>query len=396
MSNLPVLWVPPVTPPSPEDRPPRTNRTRSLLLAAVALIATPLAAWALLGDGTGKGTRVAEGPATSGGSQPYLAAPVTAPTRPAEPAKAAPAPTTTAQPAATATPTVEPPTPATTTGAAGQPVRVIGLDKKPGAETPSVADHPPAAAKPVATRTPDKTPAPKAEKPAVPAPVATPAPLPPSAPAPIAAEKPVVVAPSAAAPTVVPPLASAPAPSPAEPAAAPEPAPLTPELRTAEPSAPVITAPPRGEAPIATAPLPERKPEKKTIVRDTPPAARVVPPADDFADRLATIRRSESRRAVEAPPMVEEDEEDVIVVPPRRNRDWGFLPPLFGSDEPRRPALRSFDPPARVVRTPDAQGQNCHFHAYPTDDMTFHRDIRCHWHQDRDDPSIRYVTPVER
>ncbi|MER2605277.1 MAG: hypothetical protein ABTQ29_05570, partial [Siculibacillus sp.] len=52
MSNLPVLWIPPVNPPSPEDRPPRSNRLRGALLAAVALIAAPLLAWGVSGTVT--------------------------------------------------------------------------------------------------------------------------------------------------------------------------------------------------------------------------------------------------------------------------------------------------------------------------------------------------------
>ncbi|NLH79445.1 MAG: hypothetical protein GX458_01180 [Phyllobacteriaceae bacterium] len=134
----------------------------------------------------------------------------------------------------------------------------------------------------------------------------------------------------------------------------------------------------------------------------------------DFADRLAAIRRSEARRAVEVAPraveapsrvvvdppprqrvvrpqVVEEDpnvDEEVIVVP---RRHWSLIPPFF-DERPRRPALPSYDPPPSreaVDRAP--RGENCHYHAWPTEDMAFHRSVKCHWHRDPNDPSIRYV-----
>lgn len=378
MSNLPVLWVPPVTPPSPEDRPPRNRRTRNLLLGAAVLIATPLLIVAVLGQ-TGKGERVAEGPSTSGGSQPYIAAPATTPATgaqketPADPAPTAaavpttPAPTSPApSPSTSATTTSarteaapEPTPPTTVNGADGQPVRVIDIGKRPGEAPTTVVAQPPVKAAPGEPAKPQDS---RAAAPATAAPIA----------------------PQAIRPSVDPT-------SPAKPATA-----------TATPN---VTAPVTGEAATTAAPQSVPLPEKKPVARETTtPRARVAvqPPADgrttsrdDFSERLGAIRRSESRRAVEAePPIVDEEDDGVIVVP--RRRGWGFLPPLFGSDEPPRPALRSFDPPDRLVRNRPSRAENCHYHAYPTDDMTFHRDVRCHWHDDPNDPSLRYVTPVQR
>ena len=85
-----------------------------------------------------------------------------------------------------------------------------------------------------------------------------------------------------------------------------------------------------------------------------------------------------------------EDEEDVIVAaPPPREQRWGFVPPFFGG--PRGEVLRPFEAPPREAMRREVRGENCHYHAWPTEDMAFHRGIRCHWHQDPGEPSLRYV-----
>jgi hypothetical protein len=176
---LPVLYVPPVTPPSPEDRPPPRRRPRLALVAAL-LIGTPLLAWATLWLGfaapevvalaatpieatrpadpaatTGTlrlaeaATGPAAGPATSGGSQPYLAG--TAPSPKPEPKPAASDP-----------------------ASEGAGVRVIDMNRKAGTEHPA----PPKPAPTVATEAPAKPVA--TETPAKPADVAAPAPVAPS------------------------------------------------------------------------------------------------------------------------------------------------------------------------------------------------------------------------
>ena len=65
------------------------------------------------------------------------------------------------------------------------------------------------------------------------------------------------------------------------------------------------------------------------------------------------------------------------------------MPPAGIPEAADRPALRSWDRPDRVAGAP--HGESCHYHLYPTDDMAFHREVRCHWHEDPRDPSIRYV-----
>ena len=396
MSNLPVLWVPPVEPPSPEDRPPPPRGRRGLLLAAVAALVVPVAAWALMG---GHGTDRAPGPGTSGGSQPYLmstedkaaakpATPLpsaaTAPTTsPAAPAASTPSPTpsapveTAATPPAASTPTpplaatapttTEPTPPAAPTiargatpetGGDGQGVRVIDMTR------PNGGSH--AVARP-AVSLPDTAREPTTRRPATAA--TTPS------------------APAAASP-------ASPAPSSADGTAAAPPASTTP-------------AQPR-----------EAAPEKKTAARPTttPKPATSGPSSSDFADRLATIRRSEEApprvlgappRYLDVPPSVADEEDTRIVTPSmprderyapraRRDADWdddGRLPPagIPGDDPPPRRALRPFDGPDRMVRAGAPRGENCHYHAYPSDDMAFHRDIRCHWHDDPNDPSIHYT-----
>lgn len=88
------------------------------------------------------------------------------------------------------------------------------------------------------------------------------------------------------------------------------------------------------------------------------------------------------------------DDEEVVIERPRR---WSLFPPYYYGDGPveRRTVLRPYEPEPRIrtYTEPRAHyaGQNCHFHAYPVEGMPFHRDVRCHWHRDADDPSLRYV-----
>ncbi len=93
---------------------------------------------------------------------------------------------------------------------------------------------------------------------------------------------------------------------------------------------------------------------------------------------------------------VDGEEEEVIEAGPRRSR-WGWTPPpLFGDDRPPEPVLRSFEPPLRrAARDRDTGAEDdrddCHYHVWPTDEMRFHRAVRCHPHADPTDPSIRRV-----
>lgn len=412
MSNLPVLWVPPVTPPDPDERPPKRRSNKGVLLAAVVILATPFLAVAVFGGSkpapvktveattqppvavasetvapvvappVAAPTAIGPSPDTSGGNQPYIAAPVAAPTPAADADKAA----------------AEAPQ---AVGADGRPVRVIGLDRRPEdrGETVSRPARPPAA----------KAEAPAAERlVVVPAPdhvVTVPPPAKPegSAPAPVRIEAATPrgsigepVAPGAARvdPTPDPePKAAAskatePKPTPPRVAEPKFPEPKITEPKVAEPKVaePKAAAPKVASRPVepdrSKAPLP---PRRETAAR---PEGEMAPPAgaDGFADRLAAIRRAEGRRAVEPPPMA--DDEEVVV--PARPRRWGFVPPFFDG-APRGPVLRSFEEPPREASRRDPRADNCHYHAWPTEEMVFHRTVRCHWHQDPDDPSIRYV-----
>lgn len=88
------------------------------------------------------------------------------------------------------------------------------------------------------------------------------------------------------------------------------------------------------------------------------------------------------------------DDEEVVIERPRR---WSLFPPYYYGDRPveRRSVLRPYEPEPRIRTYAEPRthyaGQNCHFHAYPVEGMPFHRDVRCHWHRDADDPSLRYV-----
>lgn len=387
-SNLPVRWVPPITPPSPEDRPPRRSGRHGLLIAAAAIAVSTVAAVALMSGGAG--SRVAEGPTTGGGNQPYLVTGASAtPEKPASTTSEKPATATSdvsatpAAPPPSAARIVEPPASPTAAAPAAGPtphdgVRVIDLSKKPGEANPSTVARVPVR--------PATSPASAAPRPAAP---------------PRAASQEATAAP--------PPVTPAPVPTPV--------APTTTATRAAEP-APVPALRQTTDPAAATAASSE--PRRRPGTADGASPTSTTGDRGDFADRLATIRRSEEgavRRAeepvaprvlgapprwLEAPPSVADEEDTRIVTPPpmrepRRGwrRDWeedgGPIPPAGIDDEPARPALRSFDPPGRVARDRSRDGENCHFHAYPADDMAFHRDVRCHWHDDARDPSIRYV-----
>ena len=253
-------------------------------------------------------------------------------------------------------------------------MRVIGIDKRTGDMT-----DPAAAAPPTRVAEPEK-----------PAPAAPSAAVEPAAPRGSIVE----TAPSQpAAPQ--PPVAVAPQPA----------APEKPAVAVQEPTPPVAAPPVEASRPTVLAPRaetkqaePKPKPAlpKREAVR-TPSRDEDIPRADggnggDFADRLAAIRRDEARRAVErprhvAPPEDYEDEEVVVVPRPR----WGWQPPVFFDDRPRGPVLRSFERPAREASSRGPIGENCHYHAWPTEDMAFHRQVQCHWHRDPGDPSLRYV-----
>lgn len=321
---LPVPYVPPVTPPSPLDRPPSRRRPRTVLLLAAVFVATPLAAIAVLRDaGTATPrkpstetaavaevapppakTTVAEaektdapapppgplrGPATSGGAQPYV----------------------TGQGTSAADPTA-------TADRSG--VRVIDLSKK-AAET---GEPVPAAATPAPPRPATTT---KAE---------------PARPAPAAEE--------------------------------------------AKPAAPTAAESPAVDT--AAVPLPRPRPNIPSVAATATAAPQTE--AQNFAARLEALRRGDVRppSSMEAAPP--EDDEEVVVVPRRRHWSaWSWVP--FVGDPGPRPTLRTYPTqPSRVARD-ERVDDSCHWHAWPVEGMAFHREIRCHWHDDPNDPSIRYV-----
>ena len=427
---LPVLYVPPVTPPSPEDRPPRQRRAPRLALVATLLIGTPLLAWATLGLGfaaperlalaatpietaepAATGTvRLAEaptgpaaGPATSGGSQPYLVGGAPHP-------KAEPKP----EPESAASE----PVPATE----GAGVRVIDMNRKGGAEPLAPAKAAPSAptdaptgpataeapAKPVDVAAP--TPAPVTPAPAAPAPAARVEPPAVTAPAMTPSELRPSVEPSAATakaepPAAVPAVAPPPPqtmPAPTAPASTPKAA-AKPAVKPAATSSVVVAEPPTG-SPHAQKPAETRPAERRPgglaplAAPSTPPGLQPVAPPrpasstsgrDDFADRLATVRRDESRRLQAPPPASWDDEEEVVVAP--RRRGWSVLPPFLGGDEPPpRAVLRPFEAPPRLAERPTGHS-NCHYHAWPSEEMEFHRAVECHWHRNARDPSLRYL-----
>ena len=453
---LPVLYVPPVTPPSPDERPPRPSRRPQFVLAAALLAGVTILAWATTSGGTtptpsmatvatagDAPIRLAEapivapsGPATSGGSQPYLTG--SEPVAKSEPKPAAtptaatsvtpPAPTASAPVAAAPEPAAAPTAAAT---ADGRPVRVIDLDRKP--DTEPAATPKPASVTPVAPAAP-AAPTVVAEPPAPPAPATKPAT------AVVAPPKPSV---TTAQPIDEPPLAVAPITTPSEvrtttemPSAATAPVPplaptvavptQTPEVATPAQTPAATTAAPTVGAPL-TAPQPtppaiagteppagaavakklartaEPKPSEPKVAPRKPTAgtaettgpkpvvpgstaSRALGQSGDFADRLATVRRDEARR-LQAPSPAWDDEE--IVESPRR-RGWSIIPPFF-DDGPPRPVLRPFEPPPRLASERPVGHSNCHFHAWPTEDMEFHRAVECHWHRNARDPSLRYV-----
>lgn len=410
MSNLPVLWVPPVEPPSPEDRPPPPRGRRGLLLAAVAALVVPIAAWALMG---GHGADRAPGPGTSGGSLPYLMSPEDkAAAKPAPPSGAPVGPAATTSPAPSAAPVESAATPAASSPTA-PPLAA--------APTPPAVTEPPATTPPATARA--ATPEPTGDGQGVRVIDMTK----PNGGGHAVARPAVSLPDTAQQPTTrrpAPPPATTSTPPSATPAATAGSSPATPPPTSGESAAvaPPVSPAPSTPATSREAPVAPREaaPEKKTVAR--PPAHAPAKPAasgsssSDFADRLATIRRAEEPpprvlgappRNLEVPPSVADDEDTRIVTPslprderyvPRRSRDADWdddarLPPagIPGDDPPPRRALRPFEGPDRMVRAGAPRGEDCHYHAYPTDDMAFHRDIRCHWHDDPNDPSIHYT-----
>ena len=443
-NKLPVLWVPPVPPQVPEDRPPRAGRRPQIVTLAALLIGTPILAWATMtgadepteraavatvAEATAKpvvpqaakapapeaekaptpirfaGTATSAGPATAGGARPY---PPVAPrgARAEPPANPGRAPA--AAPAAV--------------DAAGHPVRVIDMNQRSdGDATAEPKPVPP----PVATATPQ----PAAEKPDTAKAAATDAktttpphrpatakdePKPPvTPPTPVAAKVPASPAPSELRSTIDTPPATAhageapsvAAPKPTDtatsrdetPGHAPEiAAKPTPEMPVTAKPATVTSAPKPGSAPtsvVTVAPpatpkkptkIPEPRPKDAAPSLAGGPGAAAHAESRDFADRLAAVRREEGRRLRAAPPPIEDDE--VVVVP---RRGWSIFP-SFEDEAPARPVLRPFEAPPRVAERPVSHS-NCHFHAWPTEEMEFHRDVQCHWHRNARDTSLRYV-----
>lgn len=88
-----------------------------------------------------------------------------------------------------------------------------------------------------------------------------------------------------------------------------------------------------------------------------------------------------------------EDDEDtsLYVMRPRHAAPGWHGYPYYYPARPR--VLRPYAPvpPQAYYRAPQQPAGNCHFHAFPEQGMRFHREIRCHWHEDAEHPSLRYA-----
>lgn len=129
---------------------------------------------------------------------------------------------------------------------------------------------------------------------------------------------------------------------------------------------------------------PYGRPLPRSAARDP----RTVAPDDRYARRAPQPGEGRYGRADE------DDASEYYVYRPRRWRDT--YPYVYAYPEYRTApgALRPFAASPRyyyVQPSGPGGGDNCHYHVYPSDGMRFHREIRCHWHEDAGDPSIRYV-----
>ncbi|MEJ1161803.1 hypothetical protein [Prosthecomicrobium sp. N25] len=85
-------------------------------------------------------------------------------------------------------------------------------------------------------------------------------------------------------------------------------------------------------------------------------------------------------------------EEDAYLPYPSRRWSERFVY-TYPYYRPGTPVLRPYAAqPYAYYRQAPRVGGNCHYHAYPAEGAgPFHREIRCHWHEEPDDPSLRYA-----
>lgn len=145
-----------------------------------------------------------------------------------------------------------------------------------------------------------------------------------------------------------------------------------------------------------------RSPAAGTLRRDAEPVDPYGRPLPRSAARDPRGVEADGRFARRAPQPGEgrygraeaDDDSDYYVYRPRRWRD--SYPYVYAYPEYRTApgVMRPFSSSPRyyyVQPMGPGGGDNCHYHAFPGDGMRFHREIRCHWHEDAGDPSIRYV-----
>lgn len=112
--------------------------------------------------------------------------------------------------------------------------------------------------------------------------------------------------------------------------------------------------------------------------------------ADRYGYRMEPPTRGEryGRGPAERPRVIE-PEDDYLYGRPAA--PFGFRPYAYVRPYREGPALRSFEPSPQFQYRRGGSDMGCHSHAFPTDDMRFHRDVQCHWHEDPADFSLRYV-----
>lgn len=178
-----------------------------------------------------------------------------------------------------------------------------------------------------------------------------------------------------------------------------KPARPAPRPSVAERPAPTAERPgPTVERPQRPAVVERRTPPKPTpdprLARHDAEDGEVVYWIDPYTGRPVPAPQTTERRRPVAPEgrrYLEDDESSSVYV--HRPR-WS---PYYGYQYYRPYAegrvLRPYEPipPQAYYRAPQRAGENCHFHAYPVDGMRFHRDIKCHWHEDAEDTSLRYA-----